>query len=279
MTAKRLPASIRNKNPGAQQPGPVSKKFGSVAFQTLNWKGPDGRPRTNTIATFPTDIQGGAALFYLLASPSYADGKRTIRQAISKWCGGYYVSTYLKVLYARSGLDGDTVLTRGLVCNPDVAIPLAKAMAWQEAGMEYPMTDEEWLKAHAMALPDAHMQAVPVAAVAKSPDAPAREVEGWDRSIRSSPEMRIAETAASSRTVRWSFNGMLTWIGAKFEEGYGLLSSAFDTAQSAVGPNTPLGLIAGAAKISTTQLFVFIGLAVLLIIIARRFADAEEGKR
>ncbi len=56
-----IPASIRNRNAGAQYPGPSARKFGSTGFETLRSK--DG---VHKIATFPTHLHGAAALFDLL---------------------------------------------------------------------------------------------------------------------------------------------------------------------------------------------------------------------
>ncbi len=139
-----IPASIRNNNPGAAYPGPSSKKFGSTAYETLKSK--DG---VHKIATFPTDVHGAAAMFDLL-NRSYTG--MTVEKAITKWCGSFYATTYIKVLKDRAGVDADTVLTKVMLADHDIAIPLAKAMAWQEAGQDYPMTDAEWLEAHQMAL-------------------------------------------------------------------------------------------------------------------------------
>jgi hypothetical protein len=139
-----IPASIRNNNPGAQYPGKSSKKFGSTTFETL--KSRDG---VHKIATVPTDVHGAAAQFDLL-NRDYCGV--TLEKAITRWCGAFYSTTYLKVLKDRAGIEADTVLTKGMLADHDVAIPLAKAMAWQEAGQDYPMTDAEWLEAHQMAL-------------------------------------------------------------------------------------------------------------------------------
>lgn len=140
---KRIPASIRNKNPGAMYPGRSSRKFGSTAFEILRSK--DG---THKIATFPTSEHGAAAQFDLLHR-SYCD--RTIEKAIKKWCGGYYAMSYLKILDDKAGIKATDILTKRMVKDPDIAIPIAKAMAWQEAGRDYPLDDDEWKSAHAMA--------------------------------------------------------------------------------------------------------------------------------
>lgn len=138
-----IPASIRNNNPGAMYPGKSAKKFGSRTHEILRSK--DG---VHKIATFPTSIHGAAAQFDLLHS-SYRN--MTIEKAIAKWCGGFYVSTYIKVLEGQGGVKRTDVLTSEILKNPVCAIPLAKAMAQQEAGREYPMSDDEWTASHQMA--------------------------------------------------------------------------------------------------------------------------------
>lgn len=138
-----VPASIRNMNPGAQYPGKSSKKFGSSSYETLT-----SRDGVHKIATFPSNVQGAAALFDLLNS-KYTD--MTVERAITKWCGAFYVSTYIKVLEDKGGIKRTDLLTKDLLRDPAKAIPLAQAMAWQEAGRDYPMTDAEWAQAHSCA--------------------------------------------------------------------------------------------------------------------------------
>lgn len=138
-----IPATIRNNCPGGMYPGPSAKKFGSTTYETLKSK--DG---VHKIATFPTSVHGAAAMFDLL-NRSYTG--LTVEKAITKWCGSFYATTYLKVLKDRAGIEPATVLTKTMLADHDIAIPLAKAMAWQEAGKDYPMPDDEWLEAHQMA--------------------------------------------------------------------------------------------------------------------------------
>ena len=142
------PASIRNNNPGAQYPGPSARKFGATQHEVLRSK--DG---VHKIATFPTAIHGAAAMFDLLGSRAYVG--RSIEAAITKWCGGYYVATYLKVLDQHGGVKASDTLTAALVRDPGFAIPLAKAMARQEAGRAFPLDDAGWQQAHAMAFGEA----------------------------------------------------------------------------------------------------------------------------
>lgn len=142
------PASIRNRNPGAQEPGPSSKKFGSDSYETLKWRGPDGKPKTNRIATFGTSEHGAAAMFDLM------DRKYTgvsLKCAVAKWCGGYWADEYASKVEAASHLKADDVLTKEAVRNPAIAIPIAKAMARMEAGRDYPMDQAGWESGHRMA--------------------------------------------------------------------------------------------------------------------------------
>lgn len=266
--SKRIPASIRNKNPGAQYPGAVSKRFGSTTFETLKSK--DG---VHKIATFPTDTQGAAAMFYLLASPSYADGKRTVREIVTKWCGGFYVSTYLSVLEKKAGVTADTVLTRGMVCNPDIAIPLAQAMALQEAGQAYPLNVDGWRQAHTMALPAAAMEAVaavePPAVVAPAPE---------NNLPLSKPETRVADAKKESWTLKGAVLSGWAWVMSTVEQSSEVFSSTIGKVESLAGGKTAMGLAASAAKVSMNELFICMGLATVLIIVGRRLLAAEEGK-
>ena len=138
-----IPASIRNNNPGAMYPGKSAKKFGSSSYETLR-----SRDGVHKIATFPTPIHGAAAQFDLLAS-SYCG--MPIEKAITKWCGGFYASAYLKVLEEKGGLKRTDTLTKDRLSDPAVGIPIARAMAWQEAGRDFPLDDDGWSQAHAMA--------------------------------------------------------------------------------------------------------------------------------
>lgn len=137
---RSVPASIRHNNPGAMWPGPSARKFGSTTFQDLA----DG----NKIATFDTPAQGAAAQFDLLAR-KYAG--QPLHSAIRTWSGGNSVPSYLGGVIDRTGLDMDTVLTPELLSDPNVAIPLAKAMAQHEAGQPSPLTEDDWLNGFAMA--------------------------------------------------------------------------------------------------------------------------------
>ena len=138
-----IPASIRNNNPGAMYPGRSSRKFGSTSFETL--RSQDG---VHKIATFPSSIHGAAAQFDLLMQ-SYCG--QPIELAIKKWCGGFYANTYLAVLENKAGIKRSDQLTKDILRNPETAIPLARAMALQEAGRDFPLDEAGWLAGHQMA--------------------------------------------------------------------------------------------------------------------------------
>lgn len=141
-----IPASIRNNNPGAQEPGPSSRKFGATSYEVLRWTY-QGKTATNKIATFPTSEHGAAAMFDLLHR-SYTG--LTIEKAIARWCGGYYAKSYVSALSAANVTATD-LLTKDLVKSPEFAIPLCQAMARVEAGAKYPLDDAGWESAHRMA--------------------------------------------------------------------------------------------------------------------------------
>lgn len=138
---KSIPASIRTNNPGAQWPGQVASQFGATGSQTIGGN--------NQIATFNDPVSGAAAQFGLLAK-NYAG--MPLGQAIQKWSGGNSAPQYTQAVSRETGLDPNTPLTPDLLKNPQIAIPLAKAMAKQEAGRDYPLSDQQWQQAHQMAL-------------------------------------------------------------------------------------------------------------------------------
>lgn len=195
------PASIRNRNPGAIYPGPSSKRFGSTSHEVLHSK--DGEHK---IATFPDNVSGAAALFDLLSSPAYTG--RPIAKAIEKWCGGFYVSTYIHVLEQNGGITRDTILTRELLSDAAVAIPIGKAMALQEAGKDFPMSEAEWSEAHARAF-------------ANQPAAIFNEPVNNSSPLAPKPLVK-------SRTM-WNLGGgasFLTWLGGYFATGLQWLTEA-----------------------------------------------------
>ena len=75
----------------------------------------------------------------------------SLRDALKTWCGDYYLPTYIKVVTQHCDVGADDVLSTDLLRDPQRAIPLAKAMALQEAGQAFPLDDHAWLQAHEMA--------------------------------------------------------------------------------------------------------------------------------
>lgn len=133
--------SVRFNNPGAMYPGPSSQKFGAIGTEVIGGG--------HKIAVFPDAVSGAAAQFDLLASAKYK-GKR-LEEVVRPWSGNNNVGTYLEVIRRETGLDRNVVLTEEMLRNPAIAIPLAKAMAVQEAGKPYPLSDAGWQRAHQMA--------------------------------------------------------------------------------------------------------------------------------
>lgn len=138
----RVPASIRNNNPGAQWPGPSAQRYGATGFETLN----DGQG--NKIARFDTPEAGAAAQFDLLRR-NYAG--MPLNEAIRKWSGGNSSDAYTTNVARAIGMQPTDVLSPDILSDPARAIPFAQAMARIEAGRDFPMSDEQWAKAHQMA--------------------------------------------------------------------------------------------------------------------------------
>ena len=128
-----IPASIRNNNPGAMWPGKTASTFGSTSAENLK----DG----NKIAQFEDPVDGAAAMFGLLKNKYVG---KPLNEAIKMWSGGNSSDQYTKLVASNTGLSPDTVLTPELLNNPAIAVPMAKAMAKQEAGKEFPLTDDQW---------------------------------------------------------------------------------------------------------------------------------------
>lgn len=252
---KRIPASIRNRNPGAAYPGPSAKKFGSRSHEVLISK--DGK---HLIATFLTHVQGAAAMFDLLNTKGYLG--KTIQAAITRWCGGFYVSTYINVLERETGVTRHSKLTTEMLKDPDVAIPLARAMALQEAGREYPMSDAEWKQAHALAFPDA-----------KPSDDDDKPSDAWapDNELPTpKPATRVQQTAAKSNTIKGALLGLVGGVVAAFNE---VIAIGLDAAAQ-VSEWAPLT--------ATFTMVKGLGVALLIggtaLVIYRRLTDALNGR-
>jgi hypothetical protein len=202
-------ASIRYNNPGAMWPGPSSRKFGAVGAKGLN----DGLGQGNKIAIFDDAIDGAAALFDLL-DRVYTG--MTVQAAIAKWSGGNWVSSYLSVLRDKGGIAPDEMITREKLRNSEWAIRFARAMAWHEAGKEYPLTDAEWNLAHQQAF--SYAVALPI---------PKKDVETV---MKESRKDRVAEKA------KWSLFGAggIAALWQQFKEWLGIGNDMFATASNFV---------------------------------------------
>ena len=261
--SKKIPASIRNNNPGAQYPGPSAKKFGARTHEVLKSK--DG---VHKIATFPTAIQGAAAQFDLLASKAYTG--RSIEDAIQKWCGGFYVSTYIKVLENEAGVSRNATLTRDLLCDARIAIPIAKAMALQEAGRPFPMSDDDWLRAHAMAFPDAKE-------VDEPPPPPVVDKEYFDEANdlpSPKPETRTKEALKKSKTIMGVLVATLGTLVQWFSDAIGGLVEA---AGHIAGWAPATGVLA-TLGIDLKGIGFSLALGGIALVAWRRYTAAKEGR-
>lgn len=239
------PASIRNNNPGGMYPGPSARKFGSRSHEVLHSK--DGEHK---IATFPDGVSGAAAMFDLLASPAYTG--RTLAAAIRKWCGGFRPETYLHVLQSRAGVTGDTPLTAELVRDPVFAIPLCKAMAVQEAGREFPLSDADWGAAHSRAF-----------------GAPA------DTKIETAVSVPPApKPLPKSGTIWGSAGAAVAGVGVYVEQS---LQAVLDTA-SKWAELTPIRAMFGDIRLDGKAVTLGLLAGCVVLIVSRRVKAGQEGK-
>lgn len=139
----KVPASIRSNNPGAMWGGTaLTRKWGETHHESLS----DGLHQGNQIAFFPDKVHGACAQFDLWRTSKNYRGK-TLNQAIETWSGGNSWPGYVHFLTSRvPGLTGGTVVDDELLSGPRGAA-MMKAQAQHEAGVPYPMSDEDWLQA------------------------------------------------------------------------------------------------------------------------------------
>lgn len=195
------PASVRYNNPGAQYPGPSARKFGAIGTKTIGGG--------HLIAVFDDAIDGAAALFDLM-DRGYTN--RTVRAAITKWSGGNYVGSYLAVLKRKGDIDPDTMITKSKLRDPEWAIRFAQAMAWHEAGQDYPLSEDDWRRAHRQAFFDA---------------------------VEPVPETRKeAKKILKKTSKKWSISSFMKWLFAFFGGGTATwqgIKATTDNAGEAVG--------------------------------------------
>lgn len=138
----RIPAAIRAKNPGAMWPGPVSKKWGSTKFESLN----DGTGQGNKIAYFDTWHQGICAQLDLWRTSAKYKNKK-FKDAIAIWSGGNHVQAYIRYVIERiPSMTPDTVMNDAFWASANGAWFL-KVQAMHEAGQKMPVPDQAWFDA------------------------------------------------------------------------------------------------------------------------------------
>lgn len=152
---RSIPLSIQTNNPGAMWPNALATRFGSTEWYQIN------DVQKNKIAVFPDAVWGAAALF-ALAGTKYVG--KTIADAIRLWSGGNSSDEYARRIAAALGGFVTDTLTLDIMKGPG-GIFFAKTMSNQEAGRAYPLTDEQWQDAQALA----YGQAVPQTAQETKP--------------------------------------------------------------------------------------------------------------
>lgn len=134
----RVPAAVRNNNPGAMwYVGGWQKQYGAEYGERLY----DGLNQGNQIARFPDPVSGAAAQLHLLSNY----GNQTLGAAIYRWSGGNNVPAYLKRL-RTAGFSGSQKVS-DIMADPESAVKLARAMSRHEAGQEF-LTPEQWEAAY-----------------------------------------------------------------------------------------------------------------------------------
>lgn len=139
-----IPASIRNKNPGAMWPNSAATKFGSKRYEQLNDK------QRNKIATFDTCEDGCAATFYLwMTSKNYIG--QPLGSAIRTWSGNNSPTAYAQKLASLTGMTMNSIVTLEFLQSPR-GIAFMKAQAEWEAGQPFPATDDDWKRGQLRAM-------------------------------------------------------------------------------------------------------------------------------
>lgn len=124
-------ASIRYNNPGAQYPSRDAARFGQIGFGIIGGN--------HKIANFPSAVNGAASNFELLYR-KYTGMK--IGEAGRIWTGSHS--------FGVPGFDPNVVLSKEMLNAREQAIALMKAIARREAGMESPLSEEQWRHAFDM---------------------------------------------------------------------------------------------------------------------------------
>lgn len=197
-TDTRVPAAIRNNNPGAMWPGPSSQKFGATAGQNLA----DG----NKIASFPDPESGAAAQFDLL-NRKYTNMK--LADALARWSGNNNAGAYTSFAAERAGVTPDTVITPEFLASPQ-GVKLAQAMSRWESGRDFPLTPEQWVSAQSRALGQRVASLPPTTATdAGSGPAPVAAPPQTQAAAPSPAPVQTAQAGGVDRAtlVRWLQSG------------------------------------------------------------------------
>lgn len=125
------PASFRYNNPGAQNPSRQAALFGQLGYGIIGGG--------NTIAAFPSPVNGAACNFELL-NRVYTG--MSIGAAGTKWTGAHG--------FGIPGFNANQILTKDMLDDPVQAIALLKAIAHRESGRGNNLTEQQWAQAHRM---------------------------------------------------------------------------------------------------------------------------------
>ena len=198
-TDTRVPAAIRNNNPGAMWPGPSSAKFGATGVQNV--------AGGNKIAAFPDPESGAAAQFDLL-NRRYTNMK--LADALAKWSGGNNASAYTAFAAERAGVTPDTVITPEFLASPQ-GVKLAQAMSRWESGRDFPLTPEQWVSAQNRALGQ-RVAALPPTTMTDAGSGPAPVASLPPQPAAAAPPAAPVQTAQAggvdrATLVRWLQSG------------------------------------------------------------------------
>lgn len=234
------PASVRYNNPGAQYPGPSARKHGTIGTKTIGGG--------HLIAVFDDAIDGAAALFDLM-DRGYTG--RTVRAAIAKWSGGNHVSSYLAVLERRGQIDPDTMITKAKLRDPEWGVRFAKAMAWHEAGEDYPLSDDDWRRAHAQAFFDVV-------------DTPVTREE--------------ARKVVKKTSKKWSVSSFFKWVFTFFGGGAATWEGFRATSDNATEAAGLVGQAVTNWGVPAIVLLCIAGAAAFIWMQERQVTDMQEGR-
>ncbi|WP_398468508.1 peptidoglycan-binding protein [Tardiphaga sp.] len=173
MAAKRDPAAIRYRNPGAMWGRTGKRPAGGATVPTnakipLKWGSTqtvylsDGTGQGNNIAVFDTPVQGICAQLDLWrTSPKYKN--KRFADAIATWSGGNNVPDYIAYCKKRvPGLTDDTIMNDAFWSGPS-GIAFLKAQAAHEAGKAMPWPAADWIEAQRIVFGKALARSKPAA--------------------------------------------------------------------------------------------------------------------